>query len=475
MSLFPLMAAAAVAAAATSPERTLRVDYLHVGSATEERFALSAIVLEGPWPGPPDRRVDDTNLGKYLFEVLDRGTNRILYSRGFASIYGEWETTAEAKRVSRGFHESIRFPAPGAPVQVVVKKRDAENAFHEGWSILVDPADPAIDRSPPPAAAKLWAVVQNGDPPEKVDLLLLGDGYTAAEMDKWHRDAKRLAEILFATPPFRERRSDFNVWAVDTPADDGGVSRPSDGAWRRTALGASYDIFGSERYVLTFDNERLRRAASPAPADPAERWALAELFEIAFTDGKEGDFTVGQLKGQLSALNEAELCEAHRLLGPARTTETFDTPIVARRFGTGGNIVGWAVYEYARPKPKGKAETCLVRTSTLSSAQSLPPELAAAFLDELARKGLKNVPAPDAEPAPEPRGHELRLWLLGMVHQSTPTNVGFAQFSYDAAQIAFTVTDRAGGRTLLKGRASRMIGKKKEKDIRERASFVTCD
>ena len=103
----------------------------------------------------PDRPVDELNLGKYLFEVRDQATNRLLYSRGYATIFGEWETTAEAKEANRTFHESLRFPAPGGPVQVVVKKRDRRNAFREIWSIVVDPKDMFVDPSPPaPASSK---------------------------------------------------------------------------------------------------------------------------------------------------------------------------------------------------------------------------------------------------------------------------------------------------------------------------------
>ena len=105
----------------------------------------------------------------------------MLYSRGFASIYGEWETTGEAKETSRTFHESLRFPQPGGPVQIVVKKRDAKNAFREVWSTLVDPAGMFVDRSAPPAAGPVIELVRNGDPSRKVDVLILGDGYTAAE------------------------------------------------------------------------------------------------------------------------------------------------------------------------------------------------------------------------------------------------------------------------------------------------------
>ena len=100
MKLVLLLAAAAAAAQVPSP-RTLRLDYVHTGMAGEEHFAVDGVVLEGAWPGPLDRWVDESNLGKYYFQVLDRGTNRVIYSRGFASIYGEWETTAEAQSMNR--------------------------------------------------------------------------------------------------------------------------------------------------------------------------------------------------------------------------------------------------------------------------------------------------------------------------------------------------------------------------------------
>ena len=79
--------------------RCLRFDYHHTGDADEEHVALDRFRLEGEWPGSRTRLVDDTNLGKYLFAVVDPDTNRVIWSRGFASIYGEWETTGEARPV----------------------------------------------------------------------------------------------------------------------------------------------------------------------------------------------------------------------------------------------------------------------------------------------------------------------------------------------------------------------------------------
>ncbi len=248
---------------------TIRVEYVHAGDASGESFALSRVALEGPWPGPSDRRIDESNLGKYLFEVRDLATNRLAYSRGFASVYGEWESTDEARRTRRAFSESLRFPQPAGPLQLVVKKRDRRQAFHEVYSVEIDPRAASVDRANPPARARVWAVQEQGAPRDKVDLLLLGDGYTAAEMDKWHADAKRLMEMLFAETPFKQRRADFNVWALDAPADESGVSRPSRGIFRRSPFGAAYDAFGSERYVL-LEGERWRELAAMAPYEFVE-------------------------------------------------------------------------------------------------------------------------------------------------------------------------------------------------------------
>jgi amino acid transporter len=257
------------AALAAAP--TMRVDYYHTGNVNEERYSVDRVVLEPlPWPGNPRRPIDDTNRGKYSFEVHDAASGRVVFSRGFSSIYGEWETTAEAKAMNRTFSESLRFPAPDAPVRIVVRKRDAKNVFRDAWTFTVDPKDKFIDRSAPAAPGALIKLNESGDPAAKLDLLILGDGYTASERAKFERDARRLVDVFFATAPFNERRRDINVWGLCPPAAQSGISRPSQGIYRRSPAGATYDAFDSERYVLTFENKAFRDIAANAPYDVVE-------------------------------------------------------------------------------------------------------------------------------------------------------------------------------------------------------------
>ena len=246
-------------------DKTMRVDYFHSGGLGQEILALDRVVSDGPWPGSRTRLVDDLNLGKYLFEVIDRRTNQVIYSRGFASIYGEWETTPEAQEVHRTFHESLRLPWPRDPVQVVLNKRDRENSFHELWSTLIDPNSRFVNPTDRPPMGDVWTVFEHGSPAEKVDLLVIGEGYTEAEIPKFHADVTRLVGALFEEEPFKRRRSDFNVRALDLPSRESGVSRPRASSFRRTPLSSQYNIFDSERYLLTYDNRALRDAASAAP------------------------------------------------------------------------------------------------------------------------------------------------------------------------------------------------------------------
>jgi len=266
--LLALLLAASTPAPAPA---TFRVDYFHTGDVDEERFSLDRLVLEPlPWPGHPARALDETNLGKYLFEVRDRETNRLLYSRGFASIYGEWETTPEAREQHRTFHESLRFPAPSKPVQVLLKKRTRDNAFREVWSLTVDPKDMFVDPSTPGTPGPLMKLLESGAPADKVDVLILGDGYTEQERPKFEKDARRLVDILFTYSPFKERKADFNVWGLMPASRLSGISRPSTGIHRHSPVGATYDAFGSERYILTFENRRFRDVAAFAPYEFVE-------------------------------------------------------------------------------------------------------------------------------------------------------------------------------------------------------------
>lgn len=271
-----------------------RLDYLHIGGPGLEAFSLDAVVVEPvAFSGHPSGYVDPVSTGGYRFELRST-SGQLVYARGFSSIFAEWITTEEAGKGNRTFHESVRFPAPSGPVVAVILKRGPKNEFREVWRQAIDPADMFIRRATPPRQDVI-EIERNGDPQNKVDILLLGDGYTAAERAKFVQDARRLTEEFFRHEPFRSQRKRFNVWAICPPAEASGVSRPSTGIHRANPVGSTYDAFGSERYVLTFENRAMREIAS---------WAPYEFVEILVNNETYGGGGIYNLYATVSVDND---------------------------------------------------------------------------------------------------------------------------------------------------------------------------
>lgn len=247
--------------------RTMRVDYFHTGKADARIVTLDRVVDDGPWPGSRTSLLDDTNLGGFRAEIVDLATNAVIYSRGFGAIYGEWETTPEARAEWRTFHDSLRFPWPKAPVQVVIKRRQSDQTFREIWSVAIDPESRFVNRAPPVPQGTLTTIADHGAVDRHVDLLFVADGYTASQGAEAVADARRLVAALFREEPYRSREDDFNVRLLHVPSAAAGVHRPQAASPRRTPVSAEYNIFDSERYLLTLDNRALRDIASSAPYD----------------------------------------------------------------------------------------------------------------------------------------------------------------------------------------------------------------
>jgi hypothetical protein len=317
----------------------MRIDYVHSGTSAEQRCALVGVTIEGPWPGPVEAPVAFTDLGPYVFEVRDAQSGGLRFAHGFASVFGEWQTIPEARTVARAFSESLRFPEPPATVDVILKQRDAQGALAEVWRVRIDPRDPAIDRASPPADAGLTALFNSGLPSDRLDLLLLGDGYTAAEMEKFRRDARRMAEVLFSVSPFKERRADFNVWALASAAQESGVSRPSDGIYRRSPLRVTYDALGMERYVLSTDEPRLREVAARAPYEALvilvneRKYGGGGVYGLYATVAVDNAFApyilVHELAHHLAGLADEYFASAVTYQAPAQRVEPWEPNVTA--------------------------------------------------------------------------------------------------------------------------------------------------
>lgn len=254
-------------------DATLRVGLHHVGDSKSERYMLDHLRVDTTWAGPRSRLIDDSGFGKHRVELRDLESQTLLYSNGFASIFGEWQTTAEARMRERAFEESVRVPMPRRPVQLNLETRQDDGSFRRVFQTTIDPASREVDRSPPVPGARTTVLFEHGDPSDHVDLLIASDGYTAEQEEKFLADAARLSAVLFSTQPFLRSKAAFNLRALFVPSPEAGISNPRKGVWRKSPLGLSFNAFDSDRYVLTFRDFALRENLASAPYD-----ALILLF-----------------------------------------------------------------------------------------------------------------------------------------------------------------------------------------------------
>lgn len=251
-------------------EGGLRVDVVHSGTADAEAIAVRRIVREPYWAGPKNHLIPKRDRGKYAFQLVDKASGTQIFRYGFSTLFGEWTTTPEAQKVRRAFEETLEMPFPKAPVTLTFFSRATDGALQPIFTTDIDPSNHQIGRAPLLPADDEAEVIElqvTGDPAERVDLIVLGDGYQADEKEKFRGDLDRFMENFFGAEPFKSHWEDFNVRAVFFPSNDSGVDEPRKGIYNDTPFGMMFNMFDLPRYCMTEDVWQIHDCAAQAPHD----------------------------------------------------------------------------------------------------------------------------------------------------------------------------------------------------------------
>jgi len=248
--------------------KTMRIDYYFTGIKNECRISLDRVIEEPHWAGSMNNLIDTLNFGNHLVEVYDNESNTLIFSKGFSSLFQEWQTTDEAAGgFYRTFSASVLIPYPKKPIKLIHFSRNKKNKFVSEFETIIDPASRFVKRDKPQFDYKLKAYFKNGSPNKKVDILILPEGYTKREMRKFRKDVKHFTDVLFAARPFNEYKDRFNVWYLEVLSEESGIDDPRKGVFVKSAFELTYNSFDSDRYILAFDNKRIRDIAAGAPYD----------------------------------------------------------------------------------------------------------------------------------------------------------------------------------------------------------------
>lgn len=247
-------------------DNTLRIDYYHSGDSKTESYSIDELLMEPYWGGSKINLVDTFNYGHYFFQVRDKQSRKVIYSRGYSTLFGEWQTTDEANRTRKSFSETVVMPFPKKDVIVEFFSRNYKGDFEKRFSYDVDVnsyfINPQLRKE-----YKVYDVHISRDPAKAVDIVILPEGYTKKELKRFKKDCKKFAEQLFSFAPYDQNKNKFNIRAVLATSKDSGADIPADSVWKHTIMNSGFYTFDSERYCMTTDNKSVRDLAANAPYD----------------------------------------------------------------------------------------------------------------------------------------------------------------------------------------------------------------
>lgn len=247
-------------------EGTLRLDFFHTGNKDNEIISFEKLVKENYWGGSKKNLIDTFNYGNYMLKVFDKETNRLIFSRGFSTLFQEWQTTEESKNIWRTFQGSVVMPFPKKNIKIVLYRRNKKNIFEEKFKYEVNPENYFIIKNSIKKFSS-FKIHYSGSPYEKLDIVFIPEGYTKNEIEKFKNDCKRFANYLFEYSPFSENKNKINIWGIEAFSEESGTDIPGKNIWVSTLLNSRFYTFDSERYLMTNDFFAVRDVASNVPYD----------------------------------------------------------------------------------------------------------------------------------------------------------------------------------------------------------------
>ncbi len=278
--------------------KTLRLDYYHTGNSSEDSYSIDELIEEPFWGGSKTNLIDKFNYGKYKVVVKDHDSGKEIYSRTYATLFSEWQTTDEAKQTIKSFSETVVFPYPKENVIVEFYSRDKKNILQKKFEYIVNPNSYFV-KTERTLEYENFEVLKSNSSDKAVDIVIIPDGYTIDEIDKFKEDCKKFAGYLFNASPYKENEDKFNIWGIEAPSKESGTDIPADNIWKNTITNTRFYTFDLDRYLMTSDNKTLRNIASNAPYDQifilvnTNKYgggAIFNHYSVCVSDNKYGEY-----------------------------------------------------------------------------------------------------------------------------------------------------------------------------------------
>lgn len=246
--------------------RTLRADYSMTGGRGNFAISLHRQATMPGWAGRRHHLAELPLAGDAQLTMTDASTGDTIYRTSFSTLFHEWLSTPEANERARTFDHTVLLPEPRKDARINLTFTDQRREPMTSMEFVYSPADILVERLDNRPAMPHRYLHRSSLPTDRaVDIAILAEGYTAAEMDSFYTHAQRAADEILSYQPFSDRADRFNIIAVASPSAESGVSVPRLGDWKSTAFGSHFSTFYSDRYLTAPSVARLHDALVNIP------------------------------------------------------------------------------------------------------------------------------------------------------------------------------------------------------------------
>jgi len=292
--------------------KTLRLDYLHIGNAHSEKIEPVTFWQGGIWSGTREQLIEPTRFGEMVLTVKDAQTDKIIFTRSYSTLFGEFVTTEKAETEKGVFEECVLIPYPKAPVKyefTVYSRAHIPTFLFEGE---FDPQ--ATSQKPFKKEYEVIDLHIGGNSENCLDILFIPDGYSINDKEKLHQDMQTFADYILTCAPFNENKNRINIRAIEGYSEESGITDPNAGVFKNTLLGSSYNTIDVDRYLMCLNVWRMNEIADDAPYDAiliianSTKYGGGGIYNFYATVNSDGEFsdyvTVHELGHSIAGLGD---------------------------------------------------------------------------------------------------------------------------------------------------------------------------
>lgn len=246
-------------------DKTLRINYLHIGNKNQESIELCGFVVRNGWYGTRAELADPFQYGDMLVEVFSNLSGRLIYSRSYSCLFSEYRTTERGETEIAKMEECAVIPMPRHDFRVRISSFDRRRTP----TVLVDTV--LVPGNLPLKNAgknyKVKTLHRGGSPKRSLDILIVPDGYSKNDRKLLEYDVKRFSSYIMKCSPYKEFQKNVNIRAIIGYSEDSGITQPQNNIHVNTLLNCTYNAIDLDRYLMCPGVWNLHDVADDAPYD----------------------------------------------------------------------------------------------------------------------------------------------------------------------------------------------------------------